>query len=101
MPNKLFDSIRARVRNVSRPSPDIVKLCRQTYVGVWTEDVSVLSLRKLLTQLMPEEVSKLRRTSDVAARRYGERSETGKLNCNMQVIIASAHSSNPNTRVAG
>lgn len=79
MPNKLFDSIQARVGIVSGPLPDVVEFCRETGVGVWTDDFSASCLRELLIELTPQKVNALRQASNEAAGKFNEQSEAAKL----------------------
>lgn len=89
MPNKLFDSIQGRVGVVSGPSPDIVDFCRATGVGIWTEEFSASSLRRLLVQLTPEKVDELRLASDRAANQFNEETESKKLLREVQAVVDS------------
>jgi len=91
MPNKLFDSIQARVGIVSSPLPDVVEFCRETGVGVWTENFSASCLRELLTELTPQKVDTLRQASDAAARKFNEESESTKL---LNMVQGITHSFN-------
>jgi len=90
IPNKLFDSIQARVGIVSGPSPDIVDFCRRTGVGVWTEHFSPIALRELLAQLTSEAVNAMREASDVTARQFNQHSEASKLLREVHAITSSA-----------
>lgn len=92
MPNKLFDSIQARVGIVSGPSPDIVEFCRETGVGVWTDHFSPDALRNLLASLTSREVNAMREASDAAAREFNEQSEASKLLRELHAITNAAGS---------
>jgi hypothetical protein len=85
MPNKLFDSIQARVGVVSGPSPDIRSFCAQYGVGIATSDFSPLDLRNVLLGLNNSSIHQFKQACDEAARFFNAETEAQKL----KVIVKS------------
>jgi hypothetical protein len=79
MPNKLFDSIQARIGIVSGPSPDMADFCKNHKIGFSTKRFSSAELRGLLISLNATEVNSLKRASDVCAILVTAEAEAKKL----------------------
>jgi hypothetical protein len=79
MPNKLFDSIQARIGIVSGPSPDMTDFCNRYKIGFATRRFSSEELRELLISLNASEVNSLKRASDVCASLVTAEAEAKKL----------------------
>ena len=80
MPNKLFDSIQARVGIISGPSPDIRKFCEKNGTGIATEEFSVNSLRSTLLTLSINSINQFKTSCNEAAKVYNAETEARKLN---------------------
>ena len=80
MPNKLFDSIQARVGIISGPSPDIRSFCEKNGTGVATEEFSVNSLRSTLLTLSINSINQFKTSCNEAAKVYNAETEARKLN---------------------
>jgi len=79
MPNKLFDSIQARVGIICGPSPDIVSFCKEYGVGVNTKEFSSQSLRLLLMALSVDVINGFKRACEEAAKTVNAKNEATKL----------------------
>lgn len=79
MPNKLFDSIQARVGIVSGPSPDIRSFCEKNGTGVATKEFSVNSLRSTLLTLSVNSINQFKTSCNEAAKVYNAETEARKL----------------------
>lgn len=67
-PNKLFESIMARLALVVGPSRDVAELVDQEGIGIVCEDFSVQALSKALSELTPSTVASYRNRADALAR---------------------------------
>jgi hypothetical protein len=67
LPNKLFDSIQARVAVVVGPSPDMVEFCREHDFGLLVREFAAESLSNCLSTLDVQAVDILKRRSDEVA----------------------------------
>jgi len=79
MPNKLFDSIQARVGIVASPLPDVKDFVDRYEVGVSAEDFSAGALRECLEKLNIEQVNSFKVACDSVAKRINAESEAVKL----------------------
>lgn len=79
MPNKLFDSIQARIGVVTGPSPDLVEFSQINRVGHSTALFSSAELRKLLISLDKTEINAMKKASDVCSQMVTAESEERKL----------------------
>jgi hypothetical protein len=79
MPNKLFDSIQARIGVVTGPSPDMRMFCSENKIGISTANFSVQDLRELLLSIELSEINSLKESSQDCASRVTASSEAEKL----------------------
>jgi len=79
MPNKLFDSVQARVGVVTGPSPDMAGFVAAHGIGRSTEVFTAESLRALISSLGPSEVDRFKEASDAVARSFHAAAEGEKL----------------------
>ena len=87
MPNKLFDSIQARVGIVCGPSPNIVEFCSKHGVGVATDEFSSRALQNLIMQLSVNSINKLKEECDHVAKSVNAESEATKLKLLVQSCL--------------
>lgn len=79
MPNKLFDSVQARVGIVSGPSDDMSGFCRKKKIGVSTSKFDSEQLETLLRTIELATVNEYKTNCDKVAREINSQAEARKL----------------------
>jgi hypothetical protein len=79
MPNKLFDSIQARIGVVTGPSPDMRDFCFENRIGLSTSEFSAKDLRELLQSMDLSQINFLKQSSQECASQITASSEAIKL----------------------
>lgn len=79
MPNKLFESIQARVGIVTSPNGEIERFCRDTGTGVAIGEYSAPSLRRTIETITAERIHEFKVACDSHAREFSAESEAAKL----------------------
>lgn len=87
MPNKLFDSIQARIGIISGPSPDMAEFCKKHKIGLSTRNFSSTELRELLMSLTTSQVNSLKAASDACAGHVTAAMEARKLQEALQILV--------------
>jgi hypothetical protein len=67
LPNKFFEAVQARLGLIIGPSPEMVAILEQYGLGAVVPDFSVESLRKLVSELTPENVAQWKQAANKAA----------------------------------
>lgn len=67
LPNKFFDFIQARLAVVTGPSVEMMGTVERYGIGAVTKDFSAAAFSEVLNSLTPEQVTRWKRASDVAA----------------------------------
>lgn len=88
MPNKLFDSIQARVGVISGPSIDMADLCQKERIGLSTSQFDATELRTMLLSLTAEEINTMKLSSNLCAAKITARSEAKKLEETIEEILS-------------
>jgi glycosyltransferase involved in cell wall biosynthesis len=73
LPNKLFDSIQARVPVLSGPTPDIAKIINEDQIGWVTDGFEVSDIVKTLQEINRESIQNLLPRMEEAAEKFIER----------------------------
>lgn len=79
MPNKLFDSIQARVGIVTGPSVDMAQFCKTENIGVSTEHFDSKELKNLLLSLSQTQINQFKISCDASAQRITAETEAEKM----------------------
>lgn len=79
LPNKFFDFIQARLMLVVSPVPEMSKIVLDNEIGRVTDDFSLSSLKKLLSNLTREEINYYKDKTNLVARKFSMESESIKL----------------------
>jgi hypothetical protein len=88
LPNKVFDSIQARVGIICGPSPEISDFCEKYEVGIATAEFSSESLRALLSSLDLTTVNSWKVKCEIIAREITAKREGLRLSAIVAETIA-------------
>lgn len=87
MPNKLFDSIQARIGVISGPSPDLAEFCLENKIGLATKKFDANELLELLRSLDANQINSLKQAADECANRVTAETEALKILELLQKLI--------------
>ena len=76
LPNKLFDSIQARVPVISGPTPDIASIINEHQIGWVTDGFAVSDIVQTLQKISRESIQQLLPKMEAAAEEFMERDST-------------------------
>lgn len=79
LPNKLFEFIQARLAVAIGPSPEMARIVREFECGVVADDFAPVSLARKLNALSAEDLDRMKRGSDAAARVHNAEANAEKL----------------------
>jgi glycosyltransferase involved in cell wall biosynthesis len=68
LPNKFFEFIQARLAVAIGPSPEMARIVREFGCGIVADDFAPSSLARVLNQLTPPDIDRMKSGSDRAAR---------------------------------
>jgi len=78
MPNKLFESIQARVGIITSPNCEVASFCKESGIGVSSDEYSSSSLSSLIQNISLEKVNELKLACDKVAKQINAESESTK-----------------------